>query len=90
MVIYNALRELERSLIMRWRHRILGGGGYPEGFDSQGVGSLFNINIALIEGGTYISSVPGYAKITANCYYPPMLSFDDVKKNTQKAGLNCC
>jgi acetylornithine deacetylase len=79
VLIYNALRYLERDVIMRWKHKLLGGGGYPRGPDLQGVGSFFNLNIALIEGGTYISSVPGYAKISANCYYPPWLSFEDVK-----------
>lgn len=85
ILIYEALRLLERNLVLRWKHKILGSGGYPEGRDIQGVGSLVNFNIAFIEGGTYISSVPGYAKISANCYYPPWLNFEEVKSKILEA-----
>ena len=61
--------RLELQWNQRWRGKVLGGGGYPVPMDKQGVG-LFTINPSFIEGGTYIGSVPGYCKLTANVWYP--------------------
>jgi acetylornithine deacetylase len=65
----SAFQELEKNWVFRWRHNILGGGGWPMPADSQGVG-IFSITPTLIEGGTYIGSLPGYCKITCVVYFP--------------------
>lgn len=69
--------RLELQWNQRWRGKVLGGGGYPVPMDKQGVG-LFTINPSFIEGGTYIGSVPGYCKLTANVWYPSWLKVDDI------------
>ena len=78
--IANILQKLEREVSMSWRHMLLGSGGYPHHEDVQGVGSTFTINISFIEGGTYIASIPGNAKITCQCYYPAWIRYEEVKK----------
>jgi acetylornithine deacetylase len=69
--------RLELQWNHRWRGKVLGGGGYPIPMDKQGIG-LFTINPSFIEGGTYIGSVPGYCKLTANVWYPSWLQVDDI------------
>ena len=69
--------RLERQWNHRWRSQVLGSGGYPIPLDRQGIG-LFTINPSLIEGGTYIGSVPGSCTLTCNVWYPSWLVVDDV------------
>lgn len=69
--------RLEVQWNHRWRSRVLGGGGYPLPMDKQGVG-LFTINPSFIEGGTYLGSVPGFCKLTANVWYPSWMKVDDI------------
>ena len=69
-------QRLETQWNQRWRHEVLGGGGYPTP-DTQGTG-VFTINPSLIEGGTYIGSVPGYCKLTCLVWYPSWLKAEDV------------
>lgn len=64
------LNKLEHEWNMRYSDQIFSGGGYPEPHDVQGVGAN-SINCTLIEAGTYIASVPGYAKITGHVYHSP-------------------
>lgn len=70
------LSKLEHEWNMRYSDQIFGGGGYPYPKDIQGVG-VYSINFTIIEAGTYIASVPGYAKITGQVYYSPRV--DDEK-----------
>jgi len=69
--------RLELQWNHRWRSQILGGGGYPVPNDKQGIG-LFTINPSFIEGGTYLGSVPGYCKLTANVWYPSWKKVDEI------------
>ena len=69
--------RLELQWNHRWRGRVLGSGGYPIPADRQGIG-LFTINPSLIEGGTYIGSVPGYCTLTCNVWYPSWITVDEV------------
>jgi len=85
MEVIEVLRKLEREYSMRWRHPILGGGGHPIHEDLQGVGSTFTLNVSFIEGGTYISSVPGDAKIICQCYYPPWVRYENVVNMIKEA-----
>jgi acetylornithine deacetylase len=72
-------RRLEIQWNHRWRSKVLGGGGYPIPRDKQGVG-LFTINPSFIEGGTYLGSVPGYCKLTANVWYPSWMTVEEIIK----------
>lgn len=83
--LVGVLEKLERQHAFRWRHSILGGGGFPVHEDMQGVGSTFTINVSFIEGGTYIASVPGIARLRAQCYYPAWVEFEEVKKLIEDA-----
>ncbi len=87
----NAFRELERNWNFRWKHPVLGGGGYPTSTDYQGVG-IFSFTPTLIEGGTYIASLPGYCRITFQIYYPSWLTanevWDEVKNVTESVSAN--
>jgi acetylornithine deacetylase len=78
--IVKLLQKIERETAINLRHQILGGGGFPIPMDEQGLGSAFTINVSFIEGGSYIASVAGNAKITCQCYYPPSMQFEMVKK----------
>jgi acetylornithine deacetylase/succinyl-diaminopimelate desuccinylase family protein len=60
--------RLERQWNLRWRDKIVGSGGHPTK-DQQGVG-VFTINPNLIEGGTYLGSMPGYVKLTYSVWHP--------------------
>ena len=81
--ILSIFQKLERQWVHIWRHPVLGGGGYPKHEDKQGVG-CFTINPSFIEGGTYIASVPGYAKAHCQCYYPPWIKYEDVVAEIRK------
>jgi acetylornithine deacetylase len=70
-------QRLEVQFNHRWRHEILGGGGYPLGNDSQGTG-IFTINLSLIEGGTYLGAVPDYCKMIYCVWHPPWVKAEDV------------
>lgn len=83
--IIGILRKLEREMSMNWRHPVLGGGGYPVHEDVQGVGSTFTLNVSFIQGGTYIASIPGDAKIICQCYYPPWVGYEKVTKVIKEA-----
>ena len=76
-------QRLEIQLNERWRDQILGGGGYPEPIDQQGVG-IFTINPSFIEGGTYLGAVPGYCKITYCVWYPYWLKDEEVVEEIKK------
>ena len=69
------LSKLEHQWNMRYTDQIFGGGGYPAPRDMQGVGAN-SINCTLIEGGTYIAAVPGYAKITGHVFHSPRVNAD--------------
>jgi acetylornithine deacetylase len=75
--------ELEQQWNMRWKHKVLGSGGYPSHEDSQGVG-CFNIIPSLIEGGTYIASIPGYAKVQAAISYPSWIRMEEAWSEIKK------
>ena len=74
--------RLEIQWNQRWRDPVLGGGGYPVS-DQQGVG-VFTINPALIEGGTYLGSLPGHVKFIYSVWYPAGMAvesiWDEIKK----------
>lgn len=72
------LQDLERQWAMRWRHPRHGGGGFPVHEDIQGVGA-FGINTTFVNAGTYVGSVPGYARIDGNISYPSWLDAATVK-----------
>jgi len=74
--IIKIFEKLEREWVHKWRHPILGSGGYLKSKDYQGVG-CFSINPSIVEAGTYYSSVPGYARAHFNCYYPPWISYEE-------------
>lgn len=74
------LQKLEKETIINLRNHIIGVGGFPIPLDLQGLGSAFTINVSFIEGGSYIASVAGDAKITCQCYYPPEMEFEQIKK----------
>jgi len=76
-------QKLETQWNQRWRDKILGGGGYPDPIDQQGIG-LFTINPSFIEGGTYLGSVPGYCKITYCVWYPSWLKDKDIWKELKE------
>lgn len=82
--ILKLLEKLERQWVHRWKNPILGSGGYPAHEDTQGVG-CFTINPSFIEGGTYIASVPGYAKAHCQCYYPAWVKYEDVVADIKNA-----
>jgi acetylornithine deacetylase len=75
--------RLELQWNQRWRSKVLGGGGYPIPKDKQGVG-LFTINPSLIEGGTYLGSVPGYCTLTANVWYPSWMKIEEIIAELQE------
>jgi len=81
--ILKLFEKLEKQWVHRWKHPILGSGGYPTHEDSQGVG-CFTINPSFIEGGTYIASVPGYAKAHCQCYHPAWVKYEDVVADIKK------
>jgi len=68
--VLQKLYELEHQWNMRYKDKVYSSGGYPLPIDAQGVGAI-SINCTLVEGGTYIASVPGYAKIIGHVFYPP-------------------
>ena len=76
IVIMTDLLERLRRLELQWNLRhadpIYGGGGYPISKDMQGVG-LNSLNCSLLEGGTHIASVPGYARVKGHVFYSPRL-----------------
>lgn len=67
--LLSAFQELERNWGFRWKHPLLGGGGWPLPMDQQGVG-VFTITPTLIEGGSYFASLAGYCKVTCQVHYP--------------------
>jgi len=75
-------RRLEKQWNQRWKEPVLGAGGRPY-HDKQGIG-IFTINPSLIEGGTYLASVPGYIKLTYGVWYPqrimPEKLWDEIKR----------
>lgn len=77
------LQDLERQWALRWRHPQHGGGGYPIHEDIQGVGA-FGINTTFVTAGTYVGSVPGYAKIEGNISYPSWLTAEEVKAEFER------
>ncbi|MEM3384208.1 MAG: ArgE/DapE family deacylase [Nitrososphaeria archaeon] len=78
--IITVLQKLEKETVINLRNHIIGVGGFPIPLDLQGLGSAFTINVSFIEGGSYIASVAGNAKITCQCYYPPEIGFEKIKK----------
>lgn len=76
-------RRLEKQWNQRWRDPILGAGGHPVS-DNQGVG-IFTINPSLIEGGTYLASVPGYIKLTYTVWYPNSIPVESIWDEIKKA-----
>ncbi len=64
------LYKLEHQWNLRPGDEIFGGGGYPIPKDMQGVGAN-SINCTLLEGGTYIAAVPGYARLRGHVFYSP-------------------
>ena len=77
-------QELERNWGFRWRHPVLGSGGYPVPLDRQGIGA-FSITPALIEGGTYFGSLAGYCKMTCQVYFPSWISAKEVWEEIKSA-----
>lgn len=75
--ILDAFENLELQWNLRWRDRILGGGGYPAK-DKNGVG-LFCIVPAIINAGDYIIAIPGFANIKGGISYAPWIPFDEVE-----------
>jgi len=71
--IIRVLQKLEMDMAINLRHNL------ADLLDRRGLGSAFAINISFIEGGSYISSVPGNAKIVGQCYYPPWIQYETVK-----------
>lgn len=69
--VLEKFRDLEHQWNMRYRDQIYGGGGTPAQ-DVQGVGPIA-INVAMIEAGHYIASIPGDAKIEGHVFYPPFV-----------------
>lgn len=78
------LEELERQWIMRWRHPLHGGGGFPSHEDIQGVGT-FSIVPTFIEGGTYEGSVSGQASVRGLINYPSWISSADITAEFERA-----
>jgi acetylornithine deacetylase/succinyl-diaminopimelate desuccinylase-like protein len=76
------LEDLERQWAMRWRHPEHGGGGRPHP-DIQGVGA-WTINNTFVQAGTYVGSVPGYARIDGNISYPSWLDADTVRAEFER------
>ena len=75
-------RRLEKQWNQKWRDPILGAGGHPIS-DNQGVG-IFTINPSLIEGGTYLWSVPGYIKITYAVWHPNNTTMESIQNEIKK------
>jgi len=75
--ILKLFEKLEKQWVHRWRHQVLGSGGYPMHEDGQGVG-CFTINPSFIEGGSYLAAIPGNAKAHCQVYYPSWLEYEDV------------
>ncbi|MCX8188434.1 MAG: M20/M25/M40 family metallo-hydrolase [Nitrososphaeria archaeon] len=78
--IVRVLQKLERETVINLRNQVIGVGGLPVPLDLQGLGAAFTINVSFIEGGSYIASVAGNAKITCQCYYPPQIGYEETKK----------
>jgi len=77
-----AFKELERNWAFRFRHPLL-----DSGIAEQGIAPT-TLTTTLIEGGTYVASIPGYCKISCQVYYPPMTTAKDMwneVKETVKA-----
>jgi len=77
------LSKLEHEWNMRYTDEIFGGGGYPVTKDMQGVGTN-SINCTLIEGGTYIASMPGYAKIMGHVFHSPRVDAEKLWEEMKK------
>ncbi len=77
------LEELERQWVMRWRHPLHGGGGYPAHEDIQGVGA-FSIVSTFVEGGTYEGSVAGWGKVRGLINYPSWINGAEVKAEFER------
>ena len=78
------LEELERQWVMRWRHPLHGGGGFPRQEDRQGVGA-FSIVTTFVDGGTYDGSVPGWARLRGLINYPSWVNSEAVKVEFEDA-----
>lgn len=78
------LEELERQWIMRWRHPLHGGGGFPAHEDHQGVGT-FSIARTFVEGGTYEGSLPGWARVRGLINYPSWINSAEIKAEFERA-----
>jgi acetylornithine deacetylase/succinyl-diaminopimelate desuccinylase family protein len=72
-------RRLEVQWNFRWRHKVLGSGGYPNHTDKMGVGT-FNINPSIIHGGNYTASLAGYCTVVGRVLHPPWVSSDEMVK----------
>jgi acetylornithine deacetylase/succinyl-diaminopimelate desuccinylase family protein len=72
-------RRIEVQWNFRWRHKVLGSGGYPRHTDQMGVGT-FNINPSIIEGGNYTASLAGYCKLVGRVLFPPWVPSEEVVK----------
>ena len=76
------LEDLERQWAMRWRQADHGGGG-DRNPDIQGVGA-WGINTTFVNAGTYVGSVPGYARIDGNISYPSWLEAATIKAEFER------
>ena len=75
--ILKLFEKLERQWVHRYRHQVLGAGGYPMHEDQQGVG-CFTINPSFVEAGSYLASVPGNARAHCQVYHPAWVKYEDV------------
>ncbi|UCH37920.1 MAG: M20/M25/M40 family metallo-hydrolase [Candidatus Bathyarchaeota archaeon] len=73
----DAFEQMEKNWNLRWRHPILGAGGYPIPNDTQGVG-IFSITPTLIEGGQFVAALAGSCKVTCQVYYPSWVEANEV------------
>jgi acetylornithine deacetylase/succinyl-diaminopimelate desuccinylase family protein len=77
MLFLELFRRLEVQWNFRWRHKVLGSGGYPKHTDQMGVG-VFNINPSIIRGGSYTASLAGWCEVVGRVLYPPWISSDTI------------
>jgi acetylornithine deacetylase len=75
--ILKLFEKLERDWVHRYKHEVLGSGGYPMHEDAQGVG-CFTINPSFVEAGSYLASVPGNATATCQVYHPSWVKYEEV------------
>jgi len=74
-----AFKELEKNWAFRFRHPIL-----DSGVTKQGIAPT-SLTTTLIDGGTYVASIPGYCKISCQVYYPPLTTGGDMWNEVKEA-----